>query len=190
MNQIFKKFILELFYPSFCFGCNKEGKYLCDDCWSLLEISEYHYCLCSKNPIRIVPKADDKKSEKPFGTTQGKCSRCSLKKLNGLYFALPYKERSLTRKLIHYFKYDPYIKDLAKTLAGLVLEHLILTKNNTEEIWENSLLIPIPLEKKKLKNRGFNQAEELAKELSSILQIPLIPNNLLKIRKKIGRAHV
>ena len=33
-----------------------------------------------------------------------------------------------------------------------------------------------------MKNRGYNQSEELAKELSKTLKIPLILNNLIKIR--------
>src|SRR3989344_4917059 len=160
-----RDFLSELFFPSFCLGCKKEGTYLCNDCKSTLEISEYNYCLCSNNPLRIAPLAEDKTQGKPFGVTQGKCSRCRDKKLSGLYFALPYKEKFLTKKLIYQFKYEPHIKDLAKNLTEILVEHFVLAKNNTNQIWENGLLIPVPLEKKKLKSRGYNQAEELAKEL-------------------------
>jgi len=38
-----EKFILDLFFPKFCLGCQKEGTYLCDDCRTLLDISEYNY---------------------------------------------------------------------------------------------------------------------------------------------------
>ena len=41
-------------------------------------------------------------------------------------------------------------------------------------------LIPVPLHKKRLKWRGFNQAEELSKELSKFFKIPLIENCLIK----------
>ena len=173
-------FLLELFFPSFCLGCQKEGFLLCQDCKSTMEISEYNYCLCNKNPFRIPP---ENKNGQPFNIHKGKCSRCSDKKLSGLYFTLPYKEKFLTKKIIHQFKYQPYIKNLAKNLADLLIEHFVLAKNNTEEIWVNSILIPVPLEKKKLKSRGYNQAEELAKKLSEILKIPLISNNLIKIKR-------
>ncbi len=169
-----RNFLLELFFPSFCLGCQKEGTYLCGDCKSTLEISEYNYCLCSKNPIRLQN-----------GSKTEKCNRCRDLKLSGLYFALPYKEKSLTRKLIHQFKYQPYIKDLAKNLAELLIEHFIITGKNIEEIWQESILMPVPMETKKLKNRGYNQAEELAKELSKILKVPLISNNLVKIKKTL-----
>ena len=71
---------------------------------------------------------------------------------------------------------------MAKTLAGILVEHLVISGKNTNEIWQNSVLIPVPLDKKKLKSRGYNQSEELAKELSEVLQIPMISDNLIKIK--------
>ncbi len=175
-----KNFLLDLFFPKFCLGCNKEGVYLCDDCKSTLDISEFQYCLCDKHPFRLSP--EQKK--------HGKCSRCQDKKLSGLYFALPYKdpsassgrEKSLTKKLIYQFKYEPYTKDLAKTLAGILIEHFIISGKNTEDIWENSVLIPVPLHNKKLRERGYNQSEELAKELSKITKTPVLSDILIKIK--------
>lgn len=176
-----KDYFLDLLFPKFCLSCQKEGIYLCDDCRTLLDISEFDYCLCDKNPQRLPgPRGTPSKSGLP--AQAGKCNRCQNKKLSGLYFALPYKEKVLTRKLIYQFKYQPYLKDLAKTLASILIEHFILSGKNTNEIWNNSVLLPIPLDKKKLKIRGYNQSEELAKELSIILQIPIITNNLVKIK--------
>jgi len=160
-----------LFFPKFCLGCQKEGVYLCDDCRTLLDISEFNYCLCNAKPQRLPPSS-----------TSGKCQRCQNKKLSGLYFALPYKEKQLTKKLIYQFKYQPYLKDLARTLASILIEHFVLSGKNTDEIWENGVLIPVPLDRKKLKTRGYNQSEELAKELSKILQIPVISDVLIKIK--------
>ena len=166
---------MDLIFPKFCLGCNKEGIYLCDDCRTLLDIAEFNYCLCDQKPSRMPP---DSKS--------GKCGRCKDKKLSGLYFALPYKEKNLTRKLIYQFKYPPYLKDLTKTLASILIEHLVLSGKNTDDIWAPSgvpaVLVPVPLDKIKLKQRGYNQSEELAKELSQVLQVPLISNNLIKIK--------
>jgi len=172
----FKESILDLFFPKFCLGCKKEGSYLCDDCRALLDINEFNYCLCDK-PLRI-----------PHTQLTGKCSRCSEKSLSGLYFALPYKENPLTKKLIYQFKYQPYLKDLAKTLASILIEHFILSGKNTDDIWKNSILIPVPLSKDKFKERGYNQSEELSKELSKVLQIPVILNNLIKTKSTKAQA--
>lgn len=144
---------------------------MCDDCRSLLEIPEYSYCLCDSNHTVIPP-----------GQNFGKCPKCKDKKLSGLYFGLPYKEKALTRKLVHQFKYKPYLKDLAKTLASIIIEQLVISGRNTEIIWKNSALVPIPLEIKKIKTRGYNQSEELAKELSFFIKIPVLSDVLLKIK--------
>ena len=47
-------------------------------------------------------------------------------------------------------------------------------------------LIPVPLYKKRLKWRGFNQAEELAKELQKFFNLPLMTNYLIKETAKGG----
>lgn len=166
-----KEFLKDLLFPKFCLGCKKEGVFLCQDCRSLLDISEFDYCLCDQKPIRLPPESKS-----------GKCQRCQNKKLSGLYFALSYKENSLTKKLIRQFKYQPYIKELSKTLASILIEHFLLSKKNTDEIWQNSILIPVPLDNKKLKTRGYNQSEELAKELSKILKIPVFSDVLIKTK--------
>jgi len=171
INMNIKKNLLDLFFPKFCLGCKKEGFYLCPDCKETLDISQFNYCLCDKNPLRLPP------NEK-----HGKCPKCQDKKLSGLYFALPYKEKELTRKLIYQFKYPPYLKDLAKTFASLIIEHLILSGKNTDEIWQDGVLVPVPLERKKFNERGYNQSEELANELSKVLKIPVVSDCLLKTK--------
>jgi predicted amidophosphoribosyltransferase len=164
------EFLKDLFFPKFCLGCQKEETFLCNDCRELLEIGEFDYCLCNK-PLRIFP---DQKN--------GKCKSCQIKKLSGLYFAVSYKN-VLAKRLIRQFKYEPYLKDLKSTLAGILIEHFVKTQKNTDEIWENSILIPVPTDNKKLKIRGYNQSEELAKELSKTLKVPVASDILIKIKK-------
>ena len=171
-----KKFLMDLFFPSFCLGCKKEGFLLCQDCKSTLEILEYNYCLCSQNPTRIIAKLNKNQ----------KCNRCRQKNLSGLYFALSYKDNPLVRKLIHFFKYEPYyLKSLAKVFAEILIEYFVISGNNKDKIWESSILIPVPLETTKLKKRGYNQSEELAKELLPVLGVDLAENNLVKIKKTL-----
>ena len=130
-----QKFFLDLLFPKFCFNCQKEGSYLCSDCFSMLEISEIH-------------------------------QKYSTKSLTDLYFALPY-QNIFVKKLIQRFKYEPFIKELAETLALLIITHFQLLDNKPN--LANFILIPIPLNEKRLKWRGFNQAEEIGKELSKFL---------------------
>jgi ComF family protein len=175
-----KQFLLDILFPRFCLGCGIEGTYLCDDCKATLDISENQYCLCDKNTLRLPPNEKVKK-----------CKRCNQKKLSGLYFSLSYKEKPLTRKLIHFFKYPPfYAKDLARTLASLLIDHLLLLEENPKLFFKDSVLIPVPLDKKKHKRRGYNQAEELAKEISIFLETPLLADNLFKTKTTLSQMEL
>ncbi len=164
-----KAFLLDIFFPRFCLSCGKEGSYLCQDCQALLEVSEEQHCLC-KEPFTI------------FGTkmVKGKCRKCRGKILHGLYSALPY-ENFLTKRLIQQFKYPPYFKGLANTLASLIITHFHLLDKPPD--FSRFVLLPVPLHKSKLRERGFNQSEEIAKELGKFLRIPVVGDSLLKIKE-------
>lgn len=161
-----KNFLIDLFFPKFCFNCGKEGEYLCSDCLALIDILEEQYCLvCGK---RVID-----------GKT---CLRCRSKtKIDGLYFAVSYQNK-LIKKLISQFKYKPFIKDLSKILASLIITHFYLSNKLDFLVSEKSILAPVPLTRKKLKLRGFNQSVEIAKELSLLLKISLVSNALIKIK--------
>jgi len=156
LPEKFTNFLLELFFPKFCFGCQREGNYLCPDCKSTLEISSSHKIYSSQN-------------------------------LKDLYCALDYRN-PLLKNLIQKFKYEPFVRELAPTLSSLIIEHLQLLDNKPS--FKDFTIIPVPLEKRKLKGRGFNQAEEISKELSSFLAIPLIPNCLIKTKETIPQVEL
>jgi competence protein ComFC len=160
-----KDFILDIIFPKFCFFCQKEGDYLCEDCLATLEISQGNFCLC-ENPINVF--------------AGGKCRKCSSKKLDGLYFALPYQNKKV-KNLIHQFKYEPFVKELAEPLASLIITYFQLAEK--EKDFKDFIIIPVPLERKRLKWRGFNQSEEIGKKLADFFQIPLFDNVLLKIKE-------
>jgi len=181
MKKIFisiKNFLLDLLFPKFCISCGKEGSYLCQDCFSLIDILERQYCPFCPQPKVVID-----------GKTCNFCKRS--KSLNGLYCAASYNN-FIVKKLINQFKYEPYIKELSKPLSFLIIAHFInLNKvenfqDFTPRFFQKSggfILVPIPLHKKKLKKRGFNQASEIAKELSRILKIPFFDNILIKIKQ-------
>ena len=163
-----KKFLLDIFFPQFCLGCHREGEIICADCLSLIDILEFQYCPFCSPPKRVIGK--------------GKCDLHQNRKLNGLFAATSYQD-SLVKTLIKNFKYPPYLKDLSRVLAFLIIAHFLLTKNQLIfKNKESSLFVPIPLFGFKKKERGFNQAEEIALYLANFFKIPL-SNNLIKIKK-------
>ena len=162
-------FLADLVLPKTCLVCEKEKTFLCHDCFSLIEINPFQYCLCPK-PQRVIGF--------------GKCGRCRDSRLAGLYSAAAFDQKIL-KKAIHSFKYPPYLKDLAWPLAYLIILHFEILKKKIEP---SSILIPVPLFSRKERERGFNQSKELAKILAKAWQAELICDNLIKIKNTASQA--
>lgn len=111
----------------------------------------------------------------------------STENLKDLYFVAAY-QNPLIEKLIQRFKYEPFVKELAEPLASLIVAHFQLFEKLPD--FSEFLLIPTPLEKKKLKRRGFNQAEEIGREIASFLKIPLISNCLIKVKGTVPQVEL
>jgi len=148
MWKTFKNTLLDIFWPKKCINCGKEGKYLCEDCFALIDILR-------DSPMR------------------------GLKYVNGVHYATSYQEK-LVKSAIRLYKYNR-IKELSETMASLIIAHFKLS--NKENILKGGILCAIPLHKSKLKKRGFNQSEEIAKHLSTLFRIPFLPDILIKTKK-------
>ena len=97
----------------------------------------------------------------------GKINRPDTPYLNGIHIAANYQDLVL-KKALWMLKYQG-VKQLAKPLAKLILER-VWKKLETE----NWLIVPIPLSKNKLRRRGYNQAELIARELSANVRADIL----------------
>lgn len=89
--------------------------------------------------------------------------------IDGAFAALSYK--GIVKKLIYQFKYKPYLSDLKDSLVDLFYE-AIIQNEIFQKIYENKpILVPIPLHKTRLRNRGYNHAQILATGLSEKLNL-------------------
>lgn len=79
--------------------------------------------------------------------------------------------------MIHAFKYDRRTH-LARPLALLMLEQ---SADSLRQL-QPDLIIPVPLHRSRLRERGFNQAVLLGKKLSCQLGVPLHIATLKRIR--------
>jgi ComF family protein len=141
-------FVLDLLFPKFCVGCSSEGKWLCE--------------VCAKKIIQIkTPTCPTCQRVTPNGQF---CQRCRSKSnLTGLIVAAYYEEGPL-KEAIHTFKYDKIFDladDLGKLLSGS-LDRSLMDKWTVRR----TVIISVPLHKKRLAERGFNQAELLAKHIA------------------------
>lgn len=171
--------LLDFFYPKFCLVCDKEGVYLCPECFSKIKTFPAPFCpYCQLRSFdgKVCKNCPPARHLESPGTW-----RAGRKSIWGFITAISYKEKD-ARKLIDTFKYS-FIKELAKPLAFLIFKFL---KENPEiEFFKNPLdfvILPIPLHSRRLRWRGFNQAEEIGKELVPLLKIPMKTNIIFRRR--------
>lgn len=87
----------------------------------------------------------------------------------------------ILREILAELKYR-YRPELGEVLGKLLVEWIKLHRN----FRDFKLIIPIPINDQKLKQRGYNQAELLAKPLQRYLGIPL--TNDIMVREKITES--
>ena len=153
--------ILDFIFPKYCVNCKKLGSYLCPNCFSYLVFDTGGICVACNRPA-------------VGGITHPGC--VGRHTIDGVFTSIEYK--GTAKKLIYKFKYDPYLSDLKNLLADLLYEGLIqkeeFIKASQDELYNPKFIIPIPLHKTKLRSRGYNQAEILARELSKKSNIKMV----------------
>jgi len=106
--------------------------------------------------------------------------------LDGLIITSYYKD-PLVKKIIHRYKYD-FVKELSEPLGLLMIKRLKTFPNIFNK--NNSVLIPIPLHKKRLMWRGFNQSFLLSKQISQRLGIPTNENILIRRKHSLPQMKI
>ena len=155
-----RKLIFDILFPINCISCGKEDQWICEDCFSHIFIQNEHLCgICEKVST-------------PDGRTCQKCKKKSA--LDALVVAVSYADSTIT-KAVHFYKYR-FIPDLHVQLGKLIIKALQKTDLPLADI-----IIPVPLHPRRLRWRGFNQSELLAKHIS----FNLLPNTQLDLDEKI-----
>jgi competence protein ComFC len=153
-------FILNLLFPPRCVSCKREGDFLCTECIKRLKIKDLR--LKKKNPS----------SEKEW------------KYMDGVIYALDYAENPQIQAAIQQFKYR-FTKELVEYFGDLIaqkLRELSMNKGKT------NILIPVPLHKKRLNYRGFNQAELIAKAVCERVGDSRISHLLRRVKNTSQQA--
>ncbi|MFA5051183.1 MAG: ComF family protein [Patescibacteria group bacterium] len=163
INKI-KDFFLKLFFPISCLNCGQENYFICPICLENIPILDELTCpICRKKTID--------------GRLHHKC--CF--NLDGIIIAVNYNQ-PLVKKAIRNFKYAPYSFPLAKNLAFLIIKRLKRSPVFISYFIKNDfVLMPIPITRRKLAQRGYNQSLLLAEELSKEFNWPIM-EILTKIR--------
>jgi len=97
----------------------------------------------------------------------------NLYSLEKIVTIFDYKQ-PLLKKTIKSFKYPPYNLNILKKLSPIFIKCLKQSPLSLDYLIKNKfILVPIPLFKRKLAKRGFNQADLIAQELATAFNLPL-----------------
>lgn len=146
--------IVELLFPRFCIGCGYLGTYICGSCEEKMEKVKRNTCYYCEKPSL-------------FGLTHPGCER-----KNGIDGNLSiYLYSGLFKIALHESKYKGAF-NILKTLLSLCEQQ----KWREILMWKqlfNPLIMSVPLHINRLKQRGFNQSEIIAKRYE-------LANNLVR----------
>jgi ComF family protein len=168
----FKRLIdagVDLLFPPRCVACDSLGTWLCSSCMASIEVLSPPLCRRCGLPL---PKPS------PEGTDPSRCDRCGnlSQEWEGL-LAYGFHDGAL-RKAIHQFKYKD-LRCLSPVLASLMAQGW---STLAPPGWQPEAIVPIPLHPSRQRQRGYNQAVLLARELSIHLRCPVVEDALVRVR--------
>jgi len=152
------KSILNLFFPKVCYACNnllndKEDT-ICIDCRHDLPVTNFHF------------DNNDTVKKVLYG-------RAKIENATALF---RFEKKGLVQQLIHGLKYRGYEH------IGFVLGNWLGGELKTIDAYEDiDIIIPVPLHKKKLKKRGFNQVSKFGQQIAEALNTDYKDDVLIKI---------
>jgi ComF family protein len=159
------KSLISLFYPQLCVGCSDtlvgKEQFFCSECFSKLPKTHY------RSPT------DNLAFDRFLG-------RVSIQKAAAYLY---YNKDGLGQKVVAEIKYRGNMR-LGKRIGASLAEDL-LPSGFFEDM---DFIIPVPLHKKKLRQRGFNQSEMIAQGISGVTGIPVETRTLYRCQANVSQT--
>ena len=159
-------------YPAECRVCQgiflgaMSIPYICNNCWQDIHFLEPPWCdICGTPGIN------------------GLCDTCAITpprygKLRSIAFY-----QTTLQQAIHFFKFEKK-KVFAQHLIQLIDAHVPLDCS----IAEYDFILPVPIHKKRLRERGFNQATLLANGIAKAGRVSVLRNTLVRKRHTVAQS--
>jgi competence protein ComFC len=147
--------LLQTLFPSYCLGCRKAiptKTTLCLHCLSELPTTNFH--LSNSNPLMKL-----------------------LQQLTPISYAISlffFEQQGLVQQLIHQLKY------MNGEQLGSLFGSLLGQKLVGSSFLSCDLIVPIPLHRRRQRQRGYNQVSQFGQQLAKQLQIGYVPHNLIR----------
>jgi competence protein ComFC len=152
-----KGMALDLLFPRWCVGCGSEGSFLCQSCQRSLPRIEPPFCpRCGK------PQAGGRL-----------CSGCAEWSASIDGIRSPFRFEGVVREAVHQLKYRN-LRALTPVLSGLLNDYMQAHPLTGE------VLVPVPLHRKRLRERGYNQSQLLARGQGRLSGLPVVADCLIR----------
>ena len=164
LNSRFSGYLHDLIFANYCPSCGINVAYpntMCHTCWSKITFITGNTCKSCGRPEH-------------FGFAyHNYCNNICFKHrytFSSIKASCIYSNS--IKKVIHGFKYED--KTMYIDIIGKFLSHVLPYVSDIDAI------IPVPLHKSRLRERGYNQSAIIAKHVSSILRKPCLFDCLIR----------
>lgn len=154
-------FFINIIFPSRCLHCGintEQGKPICEACFKKISVNRTLFC--GKCGSRLPNQK--KICHKDFPYTLGAA---------GSY------GNEVVKNLIHGLKFK-FIRSAAAPLGEILTAYARAIDIPLEKF----VVMPIPLSKERLRSRGFNQSELIAKVFADNFKLPMDPSSLARLK--------
>ena len=158
--------LVSLVYPHTCAGCGsdliQEDAHICFDCQAGLPVTNFY-----NERLNPVEKIFRGRIPVESGTSH-------------VYFT----KHSPVQNLLHQLKYKGN-KDIGRLMGSMIGEGL----RNSGWMNKVDVVIPLPLHSKKLKKRGYNQAEIICEGIGDEMSVPVFTDVIVRRENTETQTH-
>lgn len=151
--------LLDAFYPLECVGCGNTGKVICEGCSANLSRLSPPFCRVCAAPGAF-----------------SLCPSCAVAIWHFDGIRAPFRYEGVIRQAILAFKYNG-IKAAAPQLGALLADYLQANP------LPGDVLAAVPMHPSRRRERGYNQAELLARQVSRRCGLPYMGDLLVRTRR-------
>ena len=158
--------LLDALFPIECVSCGRSGKVICDKCATDLPILQAPFCEICSTPGDFA-----------------RCQRCaeSVRSFDGV--RAPYRYAGAIRQAVLALKYGS-IKAGAPQLGDLLADYL------SDNPLPGEVIAPVPMHRRRLRERGYNQADLLARRVAARNKLRYEKELLLRTRQVEPQAGI
>ncbi len=152
MHSPYVSALADLFYPQRCVGCDRRASdLLCLQCFEALPRIGHPFCARCGMPTAFESFVCDECKGADFGFASARA---------------PLRYTGVGKEIVHTLKYGGYTR-VVERLAAPLMVGVIDPGDRFDSV------VPVPLHRSRLRRRGFNQAELLARGVARKINAPV-----------------